>query len=128
MNIYELQANKLNLASQCSDQVQLVALQLSLFNTTSYNQQVICILNLKSEDIDKVLCHNLSFSQSFIIVHAYNHHVDWANLIYNHCILNGETKYLKDFITVNRLTPSLVQDCVRRQVNYYFKKFCFLPF
>ncbi|PBC28068.1 Spatacsin [Apis cerana cerana] len=119
---YYLQANKLNLASQCSDQVQLVALQLSLFNTTSYNQQVICILNLKSEDIDKVLCHNLSFSQSFIIVHAYNHHVDWANLIYNHCILNGETKYLKDFITVNRLTPSLVQDCVRRQVNYYFKK------
>lgn len=70
------------------------------------------------------MCHNLSFSQSFIIVHAYNHHVDWANLIYNHCILNGETKYLKDFITVNKLTPGLVQDCVRRQVNYYFKKFC----
>lgn len=111
---YYLQANKLNLASQCSDQVQLVALQLSLFNTTSYNQQVICILNLKPEDIDKVLCHNLSFSQCFIIVHAYNHHVDWANLIYNHCILNGETKYLKDFITVNKLTPSLVEDCVRR--------------
>ncbi|XP_017759699.1 PREDICTED: spatacsin [Eufriesea mexicana] len=111
---YYLQANKLNLASQCSDQVQLVDLQLSLLNTVSYNQEAICILNLKPEDIDKVLCHNLSFSQAFIVVHAYNHHVDWANLIYNHCILNGETKYLKDFITVNKITPGLVQDCARR--------------
>ncbi|KAK9299148.1 hypothetical protein QLX08_007765 [Tetragonisca angustula] len=111
---YYLQANKLNLANQCSDQVQLVALQLSLFNTVSYNQQVICILNLKSEDIDKVLCHNLSFSQAFIVIHAYDHHVDWVNLIYNHCILNGETKYLKDFIAANKLTSALVQDCARR--------------
>ncbi|XP_050480517.1 spatacsin isoform X1 [Bombus huntii] len=111
---YYLQANKLNLANQCSDQVQLVALQLSLFNTVSYNQQVICILNLKPGDIDKVLCHNLSFSQAFVVIHAYNHHVDWANLIYSHCILNGETKYLKDFIAVNKLTPSLVRNCVRR--------------
>ncbi|KAF3424657.1 hypothetical protein E2986_01902 [Frieseomelitta varia] len=77
---YYLQANKLNLANQCSDQVQLVALQLSLFNTVSYNQQVICILNLKSEDIDKVLCHNLSFSQAFIVIHAYDHHVDWQQI------------------------------------------------
>ncbi|KAK1131494.1 hypothetical protein K0M31_017777 [Melipona bicolor] len=111
---YYLQANKLNLANQCSDQVQLVALQLSLFNTVSYNQQVICILNLKSEDIDKVLCHSLSFSQAFIVIHAYNHHVDWVNLIYNHCILKGETKYLKDFIAANKLTSALVQDCARR--------------
>lgn len=88
----------------------------------SYNQQVICILNLKPGDIDKVLCHNLSFSQAFVVIHAYNHHVDWANLIYSHCILNGETKYLKDFIAVNKLTPGLVRNCVRRQVNYCFKE------
>ncbi|CAL7936629.1 unnamed protein product [Xylocopa violacea] len=111
---YYLQAEKLNHASLCSDQVQLVSLQLALLNTVSFNQQVICILNLKSEDIDKILCHNLSFSQALIVEHAYNHHVDWANLIYSHCILNGETKYLKDFTTVNKLTPTLVQDCVRR--------------
>nr|XP_012135131.1 PREDICTED: spatacsin isoform X2 [Megachile rotundata] len=111
---YYLQANKLNFAGQCSDQEQLVALQLSLLNSVSYNQQVISILNLKSEDIDKVLCHILSFSQALIVIRAYNHHVDWVNLIYNHCILNGETKYLRDFIAVNKLTTNLVQDCTRR--------------
>nr|XP_034171053.1 spatacsin isoform X2 [Osmia lignaria] len=111
---YYLQANKLNFAGQCSDQEQLVALQLSLLNSVAYNQQVISILNLKSEDIDKVLCHICNFSQALIVTHAYNHNVDWANLIYSHCILNGETKYLKDYIVVNKLTPALVQDCARR--------------
>ncbi|KOC59819.1 Spatacsin [Habropoda laboriosa] len=118
-----LKANKLNLAIQCSNQAQLIALQLTLLNAVPSDQQVICILNLKSEDIDKVLYHsNLNFSQILLVIHAYNHHVDWANLIYNRCILNGETKYLKDFIVVNKVTPGLVKDCVCRQVNYYLKK------
>lgn len=111
---YYLQANKLNLASRCSDETQLVALQLSLLNAVSHNQQTTCILNIKSEDVDRILCHTLNFSQALIVVHAYNHHVDWANLIYNHCILNGEAKYLKDFMAVKSLTPGLVQDCARR--------------
>ncbi|CAK9804301.1 SPG11 [Anthophora quadrimaculata] len=110
-----LKANELNLTIQCSNQAQLITLQLTLLNAVSHNQQVICILNLKSEDIDKVLCHSsLSFSQILTVVHAYNHHVDWANLIYNRCILNGEIKYLKDFIAVNKVSPGLVKDCVCR--------------
>ncbi|XP_076661193.1 spatacsin-like [Halictus rubicundus] len=111
---YYLREKTLNLANWCSNQAQLVGFQLSLFNTVSNNQQVICILNLKSEHIDKILCHTLNFSQALIVIHAYNFPVDWTNLIYNHCILNGETKYLKDFMTVEKLTASLVQDCARR--------------
>ncbi|XP_076620109.1 spatacsin isoform X1 [Colletes latitarsis] len=111
---YYLQANELNLAGQCSDQTQLVGLQLSLLNTVSNNQQVISILNLKSEDVERILCHTLNFSQALIVIQAYNHHVDWACLIYNHCILSGQTKYLKDFLAVKKLTPSLVEDCARR--------------
>ncbi|KZC04326.1 PREDICTED: spatacsin [Dufourea novaeangliae] len=111
---YYLKANTLNLASRCSDQAQLVAFQLSLFTIVFNNQQVICILNLKSEDVDRILCHTLSFSQALIVINAYNYHVDWANVIYNHCILNVNAKYLKDFIAVKKLTPNLVQDCARR--------------
>ncbi|XP_076280997.1 spatacsin [Lasioglossum baleicum] len=111
---YYLREKTLNLANWCSNQAQLVGFQLSLFNTVSNNQEVICILNLKSEDIDRILCHTLNFSQALIVIHAYNFPVDWTNLIYNHCILNGETKYLKDFMTVEKLTTSLVQDCARR--------------
>ncbi|XP_078044398.1 LOW QUALITY PROTEIN: spatacsin [Augochlora pura] len=111
---YYLRDKKLNIASWCSNQAQLVAFQLSLFNIVSNNQQVICILNLKSDDIDRILCNTLNFSQALIVINAYNCHVNWANLIYSHCILNGETKYLKDFIAVKKLNSTLVQDCARR--------------
>ncbi|KAG7198542.1 hypothetical protein KM043_005909 [Ampulex compressa] len=111
---YYLQDNKLNVANRCSDQARLVALQLSLLNSVPQNQQVHCILDLKSEELDKVLCYVLTFPQALIVMRAYNHHIDWANLVYAHCVLNGETKYFRDFTAVIKVTPSLVKDCARR--------------
>ncbi|KAF7381387.1 hypothetical protein HZH66_013781 [Vespula vulgaris] len=110
---YYLQDNKLHLANKCCQQAQLVALQIALLGTTS-NQYTICILNLKSDQIDKILCETLNFQQALIVTGAYNHHPDWANIIYSHYILNGEIKYLKDFATVIKLSSNVVEDCARR--------------
>ncbi|XP_047365730.1 spatacsin isoform X2 [Vespa velutina] len=110
---YYLQDNKLHFANKCCQQAQLAALQIALFGTTS-NQYTICILNLKSDQIDKILCETLNFQQALIVTGAYNHHPDWANIIYSHYILNGETKYLKDFSTVIKLSSNVVEDCARR--------------
>ncbi|XP_035737182.1 spatacsin-like isoform X2 [Vespa mandarinia] len=110
---YYLQDNKLHFANKCCQQAQLAALQIALLGTTS-NQYTICILNLKSDQIDKILCETLNFQQALIVTGAYNHHPDWANIIYNHYILNGETKYLKDFATVIKLSSNVVEDCARR--------------
>lgn len=107
------QDNKLNLASRCSYQAQLVALQIALLNAIPQDQQATCVLNLKSDEIDQLL-PILNFPQTLIVTRAYNYHADWTNLIYHHCVLKGETKYLKEFITVNSLTPTIVQDCARR--------------
>lgn len=104
----------MNLANRCSHQAQLVALQISLLNAISQNQRAVCLLNLKTDEIDKILSQTLNFPQTLIITRAYNYHADWANLIYHHCILNGEIKYLKEFISVNNLTPMIVEDCARR--------------
>ncbi|EZA52114.1 Spatacsin [Ooceraea biroi] len=111
---YYLQDNKLNLASRCSHQAQLVALQIALLNAIPQDQQAVCVLNLKSDEIDRTLLLILNFPQALIVTRAYNYHADWANLIYHHCILKGETRYLKEFMTVNSLTPTIVQDCARR--------------
>ena len=56
----------------------------------------------------------LNFPQALIVIRAYNYHVDWVNLIYHHCILKGDTGYLKEFLTVINLTPMIVEDCARR--------------
>ncbi|XP_014476874.1 PREDICTED: spatacsin [Dinoponera quadriceps] len=111
---YYLQDNKLNLASRCSHQAQLVALQIALLNAVPQNQQAICLLNLKGDDLDRISSQILNFPQTLIVIRAYNYHVDWANLIYHHCVLGGDIKYLKEFMTVNSLTPAIVQDCTRR--------------
>ncbi|XP_036147229.1 spatacsin isoform X2 [Monomorium pharaonis] len=111
---YYLQDKKLNLASRSSHQAQLVALQISLLNAVPQNQQAVCLLNLKTDELERILSHILNFPQALIVIRAYNYHVDWVNLIYHHCILKGDTKYLQDFLTVNTLTPMIVQDCARR--------------
>ncbi|XP_001601258.1 spatacsin [Nasonia vitripennis] len=111
---YFLQDNKLNLANRCSHQAQLVALQISLSSAAGQNQQFPCILNLTSDEINKAISRHLNFSQALILARAYDHHVDWANAIYTHCLLNGETKYLKDFVISKRLTASVAIDCARR--------------
>lgn len=113
-HVFYFQDKKLNLASRCSHQAQLVALQISLLNAIPQNQQAVCLLNLKSDEIERILSHILNFPQALIVIRAYNYHADWVNLIYHHCILKGETKYLKEFMTVNNLTPMIVQDCARR--------------
>lgn len=104
----------MNLASRCSHQAQLVALQISLLNSVPQNQQVVCLLNQKVDEIDKILTQILNFPQTLIVIRAYNYHVDWANLIYHHCVVKGEMKYLREFMTVNSLTPTIVQDCAHR--------------
>lgn len=91
----------------------MVALQISLLNSSSQSQVPI-ILNLSSDEINQAISRYLNFSQALIVARAYDHHVDWANAIYSHCILNGEVKYFKDFITSKRLTTSVAIDCGRR--------------
>lgn len=102
------------MANHASHQAELVALQLSLLYAVQENHQFACILNLNKDEVDKAICQFLNFPQALIVARAYNHHVDWANAVYNHCIHQGETKYLKEFVTSNRLTTSVINDCVRR--------------
>lgn len=104
----------MNLANRCSHQAQLVALQISLLTSALQNQQFPSILNLNSDEVNKSICRHLNFSQALILARAYDHHVDWASAIYSHCLLNGETKYLKDFVTSKRLTASVAIDCAKR--------------
>lgn len=111
---YYLRDNKLNLANHCCHQAQLVALQVSLLNGVAQGQQATCLLNLSTEEINKTICQTLNFSQAFILVQSYNHSADWSSAIYHHVIINGEGKYLKDFLASKRLTSAIAQDCVCR--------------
>lgn len=111
---YYLQDSKLTLAYQCCHRAELVALQTSFLNSVNQNQQVPCVLNLRSSEIDRMICNDLSFAQANILVRAYNHPVDWGSVIYSHCILRCDAKYLKDFLNTNEITVAIVKDSAKR--------------
>ncbi|XP_011500198.1 PREDICTED: spatacsin [Ceratosolen solmsi marchali] len=111
---YFLQDNKLNLANRCSHQAQLVALQISLLNGSSANQQFPCLLNLSNDEVSRTITQHLSFSQTLVLARAYEHHIDWASAIYSHCLVNGDAKYLKEFVASKWFTPSVAIDCAKR--------------
>ncbi|XP_063995284.1 spatacsin [Diachasmimorpha longicaudata] len=111
---YYLRDNKLNLANRCCHQAQLVALQVSLLNGVAQGQQATCLLNLTTDEINRVICQSLSFPQSLILVQSYGYNADWSSAIYQHVIIHGEGKYLKDFLASKRLTSAIAQDCVCR--------------
>ncbi|XP_014213188.1 spatacsin [Copidosoma floridanum] len=111
---YFLQDNKLNLASRCSHQAQLVALQISLLMGVHPSQHFPCLLNLTCDEVNRAICRYLNFTQALIIARAYNVHVDWASAIYSHYLLSNETKYFRDFVTSKLLTASVAVDCARK--------------
>ncbi|XP_046739690.1 spatacsin isoform X2 [Diprion similis] len=117
------QDSKLSLAYQCCHLAELMALQISFLNSVHQNQQVLCVLNLGSAEIDKMICNDLNFSQANILIRAYNHPVDWGSVLYAQCITRTNTKYLKDFMTTNELTTAIVKDSVKRyQLEKYITK------
>uniref|UniRef100_A0A0C9R810 SPG11 protein n=1 Tax=Fopius arisanus TaxID=64838 RepID=A0A0C9R810_9HYME len=111
---YYVRDNKLNLANQCCHQAQLVALQISLLSAVAQGQQAPCLLNLTTEEINRSICQTLTFPQALILVQSYAHNADWSSAIYQHVIIHGEGKYLKDFLASKRLTNAIAQDCVCR--------------
>ncbi|XP_043283377.1 spatacsin [Venturia canescens] len=111
---YYLQDNKLNLASRCSYQAQLAALQISLLAGVAQNHQVTCLFSLSPDEVNKAMCQELTVPQSLILVQAYNHHGDWSIALYNHVVINGETRYFKEFLACNLLSSAIVHDCVCR--------------
>ncbi|XP_015111289.1 spatacsin isoform X2 [Diachasma alloeum] len=111
---YYLRDNKLNLANRCCHQAQLVALQVSLLSGVAQGQQATCLLNLTTDEINRVICQALSFPQALILAQSYGYNADWSSAIYQHVIVHGEGKYLKDFLGSKRLTSAIAQDCVCR--------------
>ena len=54
------------------------------------------------------------FFQAYIVSEAYSKRDNWATALCNNVIIRGDLKYLQEFRSHLRLTPSLVQDAIER--------------
>ncbi|XP_069672308.1 spatacsin [Periplaneta americana] len=109
-----LQANKLTRSMAAAHQAELVALQISLVNAVPEDQGADILLELTSSKVANMITNKLSFPQACILIRAYSHPVDWGAALYEHCIVQGDRKYLTDFMYNITLTPALVEDVAKR--------------
>lgn len=61
-----------------------------------------------------MICNDLNFAQGNIVARAYNHPVDWGSVIYSHCVIRCDARYLKDFTNTHELSVSIIKDSAKR--------------
>ncbi|XP_026479630.1 spatacsin-like [Ctenocephalides felis] len=114
---YYVQQNKLSLAMKSAAKAELVACQIDLLNKTpaaSKGPSVICILQLKPEQIPYVVNNVLSFHQAIILQRAYDYTVNWVSALYEHCIINGDMQYLNSYNKYFKITENIASELAMR--------------
>lgn len=100
--------NCLRHAQTCVRKARLVALQLKHLPS---NQQLI---NLTTKGANLLIADHPVFTEAYIISEAYAKRDNWAAALCNNVINRGDMKYLQEFRSHLRLTPTLIQDAVER--------------
>ncbi|KAJ8963130.1 hypothetical protein NQ318_018595 [Aromia moschata] len=114
---FHIQGEKLAKAMNTAKQAELIALQISLLRGVPSNGTAVCLLNLNETQISSLVSGELTFNQSFILVQAYNFPLDWASLLFEHCILRNNFSYLNAFLKHLPLTDTMVHDISRKFLN-----------
>ncbi|GJQ78510.1 hypothetical protein Trydic_g11624 [Trypoxylus dichotomus] len=114
---YHLHGQKLTKAMAAAKQAQLVALQLSLYKDLSQGATAICILNLTSAQISKLVLSDFNFQQILIVIEAYNFEANWANILFEQYLVADRSDFFQSFALSFPITESLVHDISRIYLN-----------
>ncbi|XP_029909066.1 spatacsin isoform X2 [Myripristis murdjan] len=97
-------------ASRCVRTAKLVLLQLHFLNQGS-DQRVI---NLRPAELLGAIVALPRCYQVFVVAEAYDHSPDWAEVLYQKVILNGDFVYLEELKRHRPLTSSLFEDVFKK--------------
>lgn len=143
---FHLQGEKLAKAMRSANQVELLALQVSILNKLPPNGTANCILNVTSLQITGLITNYLrydnltlacnfyvittfiyhifcfSFEQAYILIQAYNFQPDWSSVLFEQCILKQNMNYLCQFMNHLPLSDTLVHDISRKFLSANINK------
>ncbi|KAK3606037.1 hypothetical protein CHS0354_025081 [Potamilus streckersoni] len=103
-----LKENCLRHAQNCIRKARLVALQLKYITTS------LIFINLTQQGAIQLITEHSIFSEVFIVSEAYGIKDKWGSALCNNVILRGDLKYLQEFRSMLRLTPTLIQEAIER--------------
>ncbi|XP_038561946.1 spatacsin-like [Micropterus salmoides] len=97
-------------ASRCVRTAKLVALQLHFLNQGSDLR----VINLRPAELLSTVTALPRCYQVFVVSEAYSYSPDWAEILYQKVILNGDFVYLEELKRHRPLTSSLFEDIFKK--------------
>ncbi|XP_037306899.2 spatacsin isoform X2 [Pungitius pungitius] len=97
-------------ASRCVRTAKLVALQLHLLNRGSDLR----VVNLRAAELLSAVTALPRCYQVFVVSEAYSYSPDWAEVLYQKVILNGDFVYLEELKRHRPLTSGLFEDIFKK--------------
>ncbi|CAM4733726.1 unnamed protein product [Leuciscus chuanchicus] len=100
-------------AVKCVKLAKLVTLQLHFLNHGQEQR----VVNLPPSEIQSTIVSLPRCYQAFVLAEAYDFSPDWAELLYQKVILNGEFLYLEEFKRHRSLSAGLFHDISRKMCH-----------
>ncbi|KAK3097855.1 hypothetical protein FSP39_013855 [Pinctada imbricata] len=91
-------------AQVCMSQARLVALQLQSLPTG------LKVIHMTTEGADLFISSHTKFSEALIVCESYNRRGNWADALCTNVLINGDFKYLQDYKTYFKLSPTLISE------------------
>ncbi|KAI7811577.1 spatacsin isoform X1 [Triplophysa rosa] len=101
-------------AVKCVKMAKLVTLQLHFLN----HGQELRVINLRPSDLQSAIVSLPRCYQAFVLAEAYDHSPDWAEVLFQKIIVNGEFGYLEEFKRHRSLPTSLFEEISKKMLHH----------
>lgn len=101
-------------AVKCVKMAKLVTLQLHFLN----HGQELRVINLRPSELQSAIVSLPRCYQAFVLAEAYDYSPDWAEVLFQKIILNGEFSYLEEFKRHRSLPTSLFEEISKKMLHH----------
>ncbi|GFR88798.1 spatacsin [Elysia marginata] len=113
--------NSVRKAQHCVKLARLVSLQLQLLPSG------ITVIHLTRDQVAIFTNTHPRFIEAMVVVDAYERRQDWSDAVFNNVVVNNDTRYLLEMKLHVVITPTLVEDVVKKYKNANPKPTAGLP-
>ncbi|CAL1526128.1 unnamed protein product [Lymnaea stagnalis] len=100
--------NSVRKAQHCVKLARLLSLQLQLLANG------VQVIELTRDQLTNFVNTHNRFIEAMVVSDAYERRTDWSEATFNNVVVNGDMRYLQEMKLHVRITPSLVEDVVKR--------------
>ncbi|GFN75260.1 spatacsin [Plakobranchus ocellatus] len=103
--------NSVRKAQHCVKLARLVSLQLQLLPNG------VTVIHMTRDQVSVFTNAHPRFIEAMVVADAYERRMDWSDAVYNNVVVNNDLRYLQEMKLHVVITPTLVEDVVKKYKN-----------